>query len=120
MTPSLPASRPPAASSRGRRTRCSRAGSRPPSSATQGFLPSNFRPGRRATIFPGDAGSTFLGFTLAALAVLGEWAENRVVDLAAPVLIFGVFTCDMLYVARSGGDQAAYVYALDPVTGIVR
>jgi hypothetical protein len=52
--------------------------------------------------------------------VLGEWAENRVVDLAAPVLIFGVFTCDMLYVARSGGDQAAYVYALDPVTGIVR
>jgi len=63
-----------------------------------GFLPYNFRPGRRATIFLGDAGSNFLGFTLASLAVLGEWAENKVVDLAAPVLIFGVFTYDMIYI----------------------
>ncbi len=63
-----------------------------------GFLPYNFRPGRRATIFLGDAGSNFLGFTLASLAVLGEWAENSVVDLAAPLLIFGVFTYDMIYI----------------------
>jgi len=63
-----------------------------------GFLPYNFRPGRRATIFLGDAGSNFLGFTLASLAVLGEWAENDVVDLAAPILIFGVFTYDMIYI----------------------
>lgn len=63
-----------------------------------GFLPYNFRPGRPATIFLGDAGSNFLGFTLASLAVLGEWAENNVVDLAAPVLIFGVFTYDMVYI----------------------
>ena len=66
--------------------------------ATLGFLPYNFRPGRRATIFLGDAGSNFLGFTLASLAVLGEWAENSLVDLAAPVLIFGVFTYDMVYI----------------------
>ncbi|MBI4014064.1 MAG: undecaprenyl/decaprenyl-phosphate alpha-N-acetylglucosaminyl 1-phosphate transferase [Candidatus Rokubacteria bacterium] len=63
-----------------------------------GFLPYNFRPGRRATIFLGDAGSNFLGFTLASLAVLGAWAENSLVDLAAPVLIFGVFTYDMVYI----------------------
>jgi len=63
-----------------------------------GFLPYNFRPGRRATIFLGDAGSHFLGFTLASLAVLGEWAENSIVDLAAPLLIFGVFTYDMIYI----------------------
>jgi len=66
--------------------------------ATLGFLPYNFWPGRRATIFLGDAGSNFLGFTLASLAVLGEWAENSLVDLAAPVLIFGVFTYDMVYI----------------------
>lgn len=66
--------------------------------STLGFLPYNFRPGGRATIFLGDAGSNFLGFTLAALAILGEWADNSVVDLAAPVLIFGVFTYDMIYI----------------------
>ncbi len=63
-----------------------------------GFLPYNFRPGQRATIFLGDAGSNFLGFVLAALAVLGEWAADDVVDLAAPLLIFGVFTYDMIYI----------------------
>jgi UDP-GlcNAc:undecaprenyl-phosphate GlcNAc-1-phosphate transferase len=66
--------------------------------STLGFLPYNFRPGQRATIFLGDAGSNFLGFILASLAVLGEWAENHVVDLAAPLLIFGVFIYDMIYI----------------------
>jgi len=66
--------------------------------STAGFLPYNFRPGKRATIFLGDAGSNFLGFTLASLAVLGEWAEDNVVDLAAPLLIFGVFVYDMVYI----------------------
>ncbi len=66
--------------------------------STVGFLPYNFRPGKRATIFLGDTGSNFLGFTLASLAVLGEWAEDNVVDLAAPLLIFGVFIYDMVYI----------------------
>lgn len=63
-----------------------------------GFLPYNFCPGKRATIFLGDAGSNFLGFTLASLAVLGEWAQDKFVDIAAPVLIFGVFIYDMVYI----------------------
>lgn len=63
-----------------------------------GFLPYNFRPGKQATIFLGDAGSNFLGFVLASLAVLGEWAQNNAVDLAAPLLIFGVFVYDMIYI----------------------
>jgi UDP-GlcNAc:undecaprenyl-phosphate GlcNAc-1-phosphate transferase len=63
-----------------------------------GFLPYNFRPGKRATIFLGDAGSNFLGFTLASLAVMGEWAEHDFVNVAAPILIFGVFIYDMLYI----------------------
>jgi UDP-GlcNAc:undecaprenyl-phosphate GlcNAc-1-phosphate transferase len=66
--------------------------------STLGFLPYNVRPGKQATIFLGDAGSNFLGFTLASLAVLGEWAENRLVDLAAPLLIFGVLIYDMVYI----------------------
>ena len=63
-----------------------------------GFLPFNFRARRPAAIFLGDAGSTFLGFTLAALAVKGEWAENGIVDIAAPALIFWVFIFDMTYI----------------------
>lgn len=66
--------------------------------STLGFLPYNFRPGRRATIFLGDAGSNFLGFILASLAVMGEWAEDDLVKVAAPLLIFGVFIYDMLYI----------------------
>jgi UDP-GlcNAc:undecaprenyl-phosphate GlcNAc-1-phosphate transferase len=66
--------------------------------STLGFLPYNFRPGKQATIFLGDAGSNFLGFILASLAVMGEWAQNNLVDLAAPFLIFGVFIYDMLYI----------------------
>lgn len=83
-----------------------------------GFLPYNFRPRRPAAIFLGDAGSTFLGFTLAALAVKGEWAENNIVDIAAPVLIFWIFIFDMTYITaariatgrvRSFHDWIAYV-----------
>lgn len=66
--------------------------------STLGFLPYNFRPGKRATIFLGDAGSNFLGFMLASIAVMGEWAEHDLVNLAAPLLIFGVFIYDMVYI----------------------
>ena len=66
--------------------------------ACLGFLPFNFRPRRPAAIFLGDEGSTFLGFVLAALAVKGEWAENNVIDLGAPVLIFWVFIFDMIHI----------------------
>jgi len=66
--------------------------------STLGFLPYNFRPGKRATIFLGDAGSNFLGFILASIAVMGEWAQYDLVNLAAPLLIFGVFIYDMVYI----------------------
>jgi UDP-GlcNAc:undecaprenyl-phosphate GlcNAc-1-phosphate transferase len=83
-----------------------------------GFLPFNFRPRAPAAIFLGDSGSTFLGFVLAALAVKGEWAENSLVDIAAPVLIFWVFIYDMTHITvariatgkvRSFRDWIAYV-----------
>ena len=52
-----------------------------------GFIPWNFRPRKTAKIFMGDAGSLFIGFTLASFAIMGDWAENRTVALAVPVLI---------------------------------
>ncbi|NIO49832.1 MAG: hypothetical protein GTN73_10420 [Candidatus Aminicenantes bacterium] len=61
-----------------------------------GFLRFNFKP---ASIFLGDAGSTFLGFTLAGIAIMGGWAEkNPKVALSLPVLVLSVFIFDMVYI----------------------
>jgi UDP-GlcNAc:undecaprenyl-phosphate GlcNAc-1-phosphate transferase len=80
-----------------------------------GFIPFNFRFGRSALLFLGDAGSTFLGFTLGGLAVLGRWSNtSHFVSLTAPALIFGVFIFDMLYVilSRIKNRQAENVMSL--------
>jgi UDP-GlcNAc:undecaprenyl-phosphate/decaprenyl-phosphate GlcNAc-1-phosphate transferase len=66
--------------------------------ASLGFLPYNFRFGRPATIFLGDAGASFIGFTLAGLAVMGEWAENDFIGLLTPVLILAVPLFDIAFV----------------------
>lgn len=67
--------------------------------ACLGFLPYNFRPGRSATIFLGDAGSNFLGFMLASIALLGFWADaDPLVAISNPVLIFAVLIYDMTYI----------------------
>ncbi|HRK35045.1 MAG TPA: hypothetical protein PLJ47_10670, partial [Candidatus Hydrogenedentes bacterium] len=63
-----------------------------------GFLVFNFNP---ASIFMGDAGSFFLGFTLAALGVMGEWSQNRIVSVSIPVLILGVPIFDFAYILLS-------------------
>jgi len=58
-----------------------------------GFLPHNFM---KAKIFLGSAGSTFIGFTIAVMAVMGNWAEDNVVKLTVPILILGVPIFDMV------------------------
>ena len=58
-----------------------------------GFLPHNFM---KAKIFLGSAGSTFIGFAIAGMAVMGEWAEDNVVKLAVPILVLGVPIFDMV------------------------
>ncbi|MBI3635264.1 MAG: undecaprenyl/decaprenyl-phosphate alpha-N-acetylglucosaminyl 1-phosphate transferase [Candidatus Rokubacteria bacterium] len=65
--------------------------------ACLGFLPYNFRPGG-ARIFLGDGGASFIGFTLAGLAVMGEWAENDLVGLFTPALILAVPLFDIAFV----------------------
>jgi UDP-GlcNAc:undecaprenyl-phosphate/decaprenyl-phosphate GlcNAc-1-phosphate transferase len=55
--------------------------------ATMGFLRFNFNP---ASIFLGDSGSLFLGFTLSALALAGSEKTPTIVAVALPVVSFGL------------------------------
>ena len=54
-----------------------------------GFLRYNFNP---SSIFMGDCGSMFLGFTIGALSIAGTYqhASNLIVTIAVPVLIMAV------------------------------
>jgi len=83
--------------------------------AALGFLVHNFTP---ATIFLGDAGATFLGFTLACFGVMGNWANaNPVVSFSVPILILGIPIFDMIHTTveriatgkvRNFGEWLAY------------
>jgi len=66
--------------------------------ATLGFLFYNFNP---ATIFMGDSGSMFLGFTLAALTMKGNWeqATNLLLMVLTPLLILAVPIFDTTFVS---------------------
>ena len=87
--------------------------------ACLGFLPYNFRARAPALIFLGDAGSTFMGFTLACLGIRGDWsAHSQLVSTFTPILLFGVLIFDMLHTTiariytgkvRSFHDWVAYV-----------
>ena len=64
-----------------------------------GFLPYNFRFKKQALVFLGDGGAMFIGFTLACLAVKGNWADNSpIVSFSNPLLIFGVLIYDMIHI----------------------
>lgn len=62
--------------------------------AVLGFLRYNFFP---ASVFLGDSGSMFLGFILAASAIIGVLKTTLVVALIVPVLILGVPIFDTLF-----------------------
>ena len=55
--------------------------------AILGFLRFNFNP---ATIFLGDCGSLFIGFTLSVLALVGAGKSSTAVAVAIPVVSFGL------------------------------
>ena len=60
-----------------------------------GFLFYNFPP---ASIFMGDAGSFFLGYSLAAVSVMGAWSTNPIKAIMVPVFILGLPIFDLMYV----------------------
>jgi len=77
--------------------------------ACLGFLPSNFR----SRIFMGDAGSLFIGFTLACLAALGSWKSPTVptsVIIPLLVLAYPIFDTTLVVILRLRRGQS-------PVTG---
>ncbi|MBW6469255.1 MAG: undecaprenyl/decaprenyl-phosphate alpha-N-acetylglucosaminyl 1-phosphate transferase, partial [Coriobacteriia bacterium] len=55
--------------------------------ACVGFLRHNFHP---ASIFMGDSGAMFLGFSLAAVSLLGVMKSVAAITLVVPLLIIGV------------------------------
>ncbi|MBI4834011.1 MAG: undecaprenyl/decaprenyl-phosphate alpha-N-acetylglucosaminyl 1-phosphate transferase [Planctomycetes bacterium] len=63
--------------------------------ANLGFLRHNFYP---AKIFMGDSGSFFLGFTLAALGIMGGWSTNPFKASFVPIIILGLPLLDLVYV----------------------
>src|ERR1700687_2348233 len=59
--------------------------------ALAGFLRYNFNP---ASIFLGDSGALFVGFSLAALSILGSQKASTAVAVAIPILAFGLPVVD--------------------------
>lgn len=52
-----------------------------------GFLPYNFNP---ASIFMGDTGSTFLGFVMASISIMGLFKVHAIISFLVPFVAFGV------------------------------
>lgn len=67
--------------------------------ACLGFLPFNFRR-TQASAFLGDAGATLLGFSIASIAIVGEWGGTgaTTLDLIVPLLILGVPIFDTTFI----------------------
>ncbi len=62
--------------------------------ACLGFLPYNFNP---ASIFMGDSGSTFLGFMLACISIMGLFKTYAILSFAAPFIVLGLPLFDTLF-----------------------
>lgn len=73
-----------------------------------GFLKHNFP---KAKIFMGDAGSLFLGFMLAFIAVWGSWKTSSVTtSLAIPILILGYPIFDTILVTIKRLSEGRPIY----------
>lgn len=76
--------------------------------ALLGFLPFNFNP---ASIFLGDSGSMFLGFTLAATSLAGVTTKSSTaVALLAPIVALGIPILDTLLamIRRAAARQSLF------------
>lgn len=78
--------------------------------ATLGFLPYNFPPAR---IYLGDAGSLFLGFMLATLALEGATKGPAIVAIAIPMVAFAVPVLDTVIAVVRRAARGAPVFKGD-------
>jgi len=60
-----------------------------------GFLCFNINP---AKVFMGDSGSFFLGFSLAAIGIMGGWSPNPIKAAVIPVAVLSVPIFDLIFV----------------------
>lgn len=66
------------------------------------FLADNARYQTQARTFLGDVGSTYLGWVMGAVAVMGDWSgDSAIKAYAAPLLIFSVMIFDIIYTTVS-------------------
>jgi len=77
---------------------------------TLAFLRFNFYPAR---IIMGDAGSTFIGYVLAAVAVMGAFKSVTVISIFVPVLALGVPIFDAVFVVIRRVIEKRPVYKAD-------
>lgn len=87
--------------------------------ACAGFLWWNF-PRPRARIFLGDSGSFFLGFSLAAMVVLGQWAGSSLKAILMGVTLLAVPLFDFGMILISRGLHGKYRTWTDPITMCAR
>ncbi|MDX8391386.1 MAG: MraY family glycosyltransferase [Mariprofundaceae bacterium] len=80
--------------------------------AALGFLPDNARYNKPARAFLGDVGSTYLGWMMAGIAVMGNWSGMGILQAyAAPLLVFSVPIFDMIYTTAARilrGDVSSF------------
>ncbi len=77
-----------------------------------GYLIFNWHP---AKIFMGDSGSFFLGFTLAAIGIMGDWSYNPVKAVIVPIAILSLPIFDLFYVVitrRLNGTTKSFIEAV--------
>ncbi|MCY0874940.1 MAG: MraY family glycosyltransferase [Firmicutes bacterium] len=77
---------------------------------TLAFLRFNFYPAR---IIMGDAGSTFIGYVLASIAVMGAFKSATIISIFVPVLALGVPIFDAVFVVARRLIEKRPVYKAD-------
>ncbi|OIO39523.1 MAG: hypothetical protein AUJ75_01175 [Candidatus Omnitrophica bacterium CG1_02_49_10] len=78
-----------------------------------GFLKHNFP---KASIFMGDAGSMFIGFTFASIAVLGSWkTPNVTFSIMVPILVlaYPIFDTTLVSIMRVSRGQSIFAGGKD-------
>jgi len=78
--------------------------------ASAGFIPFNFYPAR---IFMGDTGSMFLGYTLAAISILGGGKTQVGLSLIIPVLIMALPLLDTFYAIVRRLKKKRHIFSAD-------
>ncbi|MFQ5777831.1 MAG: MraY family glycosyltransferase [Terriglobia bacterium] len=78
--------------------------------ALLGFLRHNFNP---ATIFLGDSGSLFVGFVLAAAAVVWHQKATTAIAVAAPLLAFGLPVAETVLTVMRRYLRGQHLFAAD-------